>query len=261
MKKTLLSLSLLLLLPVVSVAQTAEQTRPFSLWADALWHFAALDGNVEVSDDDVLGSTVDLDGTFGLKDTNGLWFKAGLLANQRHEVVLDYRTYSLENDKATVSSDINFGGISLPLSVPVDTSLDYRMFGAFYGYRVLDLPVGYLSVRPGFEVISYEVGARIKGFGYEYDAEKMEGDLTLPFVWLFGEGYLAPMLSAVGEFSGGWLDQRAGYWAFAGLKLSPHPNLSAQAGYSYLWFQDESQDDWNFDLALSGFVIGGEVRW
>ncbi len=261
MKKSLVCLSLLLLLPVMSVAQTAEPARPFSLWADVFWHFAAIDGNVEFSDDDVLGSTIDLDGTFGLKDANGLWLEAGLLANQRHEIVLHYRTYSLDNDTAMVSSDIDFGGISLPISVPVDTSLDYSMFGAFYGYRVVDLPVGYLSVRPGFEMITYNVGAKAEAFGYEYADEELEGDITLPFVWLFGEGYLAPMLSAVGEFSGGWLDQRAGYWGFAGLKLTPHPNFSAQAGYSYLWFQDESQDDWNFDLALSGFIVGGEVRW
>ena len=44
--------------------------------------------------------------------------------------------------------------------------------------------------------------ASADAFGYEYLDEHLEGDLTLPFVWLFGKGYLAPMLSAVGEFSG-----------------------------------------------------------
>lgn len=261
MKKSLLSLSLLLLLPAASFAQTTEQARPFSVWGEFLWHFAAIEGNVEFSDNDLLGSAIDLDGTFGLDNANGLWFKAGVLAYERHELVVDYRTYNFENNDTMVSSDISFGGITLPISVPVSTSLDYQMFGAFYGYRLLNLPVGYLSVRPGFEMISYEVGANADALGYEYLDENLEGDLTLPFVWLFGEGYLTQMLSAVGEFSGGWLDERAGWWAFGGLKLTPHRNFSAQAGYSYLWFQDESQEDWNFDIALSGFIVGAEVRW
>lgn len=242
--------------PGLSVAQ---MTQPIRVFGEVLFHKAAIDGTVRWSDADVLGSEIDIDGTFGLKETNGWLARAGAVFYGAHELVLDYRRYHLSK-QTTLSTSVQFGDFTLPLSLPVTPSLTFQAIGMFYGYRLINDDAFTLSIRPGIEWVEYEVGVEASLFGYQYTSETYTGEHTVPFFWVAGEYRFHPMLSLAGEMSGGWADEQVAYWGQAALKLALHPNIGVMVGYSRLWFKDESQGNL-FDVALSGIVIGGQIFW
>jgi hypothetical protein len=254
MKRGLLCITILLCWHSWSYAEM-----PIRFFAEALLHLASIDGTVQRSDVDVLGSEIDLDGTLGLENVNGLAGKAGILIYGRHELVADYRRYHLSED-STLSSSIRFGDIDFSANLPISPSLTFQTLGFFYGFRLIDTDLGFLSLRPGVEIVDYEVGVKASLLGFEYASSTYSESYTVPFIMIAGEGKLHPLVSLTGEFSGGRLDDQTGYLAQALLKFTPHPNISALLGYSQVWFEDETEDN-PFEVTLSGLMAGIQVVW
>jgi len=238
--------------------------RPIQIFLEGALHRASIDGSVQQPDVDlgVLGRVIDLDGTLGLEDVNGLVGKAGILIYGRHEIIADYRHYRLSED-TTLASSIRFGDIDFSANLPVSPSLKFQTVGLFYGFRLINMDSVFLSLRPGVEFVSYEVGMKASLLGFEWDSSTYSGDYTIPFMLIAGEIKLHPIISLTGEFSGGMIDEQSAYLARPALKLNLYPNISAFLGYSQIWFKDDKKKDDDkdnsFEITLSGLVAGVQV--
>ncbi len=232
---------------------------PMQIFLEGTFHRASIDGTVQWSEADILGTEIDLDGTFGLENTNGFAGKAGILIYRTHELVLDYQRYHLSED-TTLSTSIRFGGMDIFSNLPISPSLTFQTVGLFYGYRFVDMDLGFLSLRPGVEIVDYEVGVSASLFGFQLDSSTYSESYVVPSILIAGEYKLHPLISLTGDFSGGWLDDQAAYFVRPMLKLTLHPHLSALLGYSQIWFQDETDDNL-FEVTLSGLIVGVQVVW
>jgi hypothetical protein len=233
---------------------------PVHFFLEGGLHRASIDGDALWSDVEVFESELDLDSTLGLEDVNGLFGKAGILLYRRHELVVDYRRYSLSED-TTLSSSIGFEDIDFSANLPISPSLTFQTIGLFYGFRLIDLDKGFLSVRPGVQFVNYEVGIKANLFIFEWESSTYSGDVAVPFLLLAGEVKLHPMISLIGEFSGGIRDEQSAYLIQPALKVNFHPNISAFLGYSQMWFEDDTDDENHFEVTLSGLVVGAQFIW
>lgn len=258
MKRVVVGICLALCWHSLAHAQVGGQ--PLRVFGQAIYHRASINGTVQRSDVEIEGTEIDLDGMFGLKQTNGIAGKLGVLIDERHELVVDYRRYRLSED-TNLSASIRFGDFEIPSFVPITPSLGFRSVGLFYGFRLIHGPSGYVSLRPGVEFVEYEVGLKADLFGLvQWESETYSEKYTVPFFWLAGEIYLHPMVGLAGELSGGKIDQQMAYWGQALVKVAVTPNLSALAGYSQVWFKDDIEDNL-FEVSLSGLVVGGQFMW
>jgi hypothetical protein len=259
MKRVILGICLILVLWCHSLSY-AQDVRPIRVFGEVLYHRASIDGTVQQSDLDIEGTEIDLDATLGLEQTNGIIGKAGILIYGAHEFVVDYRRYKLSED-TELSATIRFGDIQIPSFVPISPSLSFQSVGLFYGYRLINSDYGFVSLRPGVEFVEYEVGVKADLFGLvQWESETYSGEYTVPFFWLAGEIYLHPMIALAGELSGGKIDQQMAYWGKGVVKFALTPNFAALAGYSQVWFKDDTEDNL-FEVSLSGLVIGAQFVW
>ncbi len=104
------------------------------------------------------------------------------------------------------------------------------------------------------------LGIKARLLVFEWTSETYAGDYTVPFLLIAAESKLHPMISIAGEFSGGMLDKQKAYLAQLLLKITPHPHFSALAGYSRVWFKDETKDNL-FEITFSGFLVGCQFVW
>lgn len=236
-----------------------ERVMPVEFFGEIGLHRAALSGHVLNSDLNISGSELDFDGALGLEDVNGMLGKAGVVLYNQHELLLDYRRYHLEKD-TKLATDINIGGINASVDVPISPSLTFQSLGVFYGFRLIDTDLGFLSIRPGVEWVKYDVSVKVERFGFEWQSETYANDYVVPFVLFAGETRLHPLVSLIGEASGGMLDGQKAYMAQLMLKITPHPNIAGLLGYSRTWFRDEQTQN-EFEIALSGVVIGAQFSW
>jgi hypothetical protein len=140
----------------------------------------------------------------------------------------------------------------------VSASLTFQTLGFFYGFRLIDTESGFLSLRPGFKRVSYDVGVKTSLFGFEFDSREYSGKYTIPFFQVAGEIKLHPMISLTGDFSGGFLGEQFAYFAQPAVKVNLYPPISALAGFSYIWFKDE-KDENLFEVRFSGLTAGIQV--
>lgn len=254
LKHFILSLALLILWQSWSFAEV-----PMQFFIEGVLHQASVEGTVQWSEIGVRGTEIDLDGVFGFGDTTALTGKAGILIQDRHEFLLDYRRYHFSED-STLATSIQFGGTTIPSHLPISPELTFRTLGLFYGYRFLDPDSGYFSIRPGLELVDYGVEVSSNLFGFQLGTVSYAESRVVPFVLFAGEYRFHPLISLVGEFSGGWIDERAGYLVQPMLKINPYPNISALIGYSQVWYRDETDGNL-FEVTLSGVVVGIQAVW
>ena len=232
---------------------------PIQFFLEGAFHLASIDGTVQQSKADILGTENDLNGTFGFEKVNGFVGKAGMLIARTHEIVVDYQRYHLAED-TTLATSIRFEGMTIPATLPISPSLTFQTLGFFYGLRVIDLESGFLSLRPGVELVDYEVGLDANLFGVQLASLSDSKNYVVPFILIAGEYKLHPLLSFAGEFSGGWRDNQTTYFARPMVKLNLYPHISALFGYSRVWFKDDSNNNL-FKVALSGLMFGIRGEW
>ncbi len=257
MRKRFLFGCFLLFLAQNSFAQTPPPVRFF---LEGMYQRASIDGKVEWPELDVIGSELDLDGTFDFDDSNALHGKLGIILHHKHEFLLDYRGYHFP-EATSAKTSFNVNGITVPFNMPISAEIEFRSIGLFYGFRFLESQTGYFSIRPGIEFIEYAVDLESRIFDIEVASLEYSDDHTLPFVMLSGEYHFHPSFSVAGEFSGGFMDERTAYFARPMLKFQFHPNISVLAGYSQVWYHDEASEDGEFEITLSGPIVGVQMVW
>lgn len=241
------------------IESIAQSNAPFGGFGEILYHRAAINGTAQWTESELIGSDVDLDATIGLEKTHGIGGKAGLVLYNAHEFIVDFRRYATSED-AELDTTIRFGGVSIPSFLPVSPSLKFQSIGGFYGFRIVNTSVGFLSIRPGVELVEYEVSIDVDVPLVVVESPTYGEEYVIPFLWLAGEAYLHPMASIAGELIGGWQNEQTAYWGQGLLKFHAHPNISALFGYSRVWFSDETKDN-EFEVTLSGLVIGVQASW
>lgn len=237
----------------------AQRPSPFRVFGEILYHRAAINGMARWTEGGFLGSDIDLDATIGLEKTDGIGGKAGLVLYNAHELIVDFRRYATSED-AELDTTIRFGGISIPSFLPVSPSLMFQSIGIFYGLRIVNTPAGFLAIRPGIELVEYEVSIDVDIPLVLIESPTYGDEHVVPFLWLAGEAYLHPMASIAGELSDGWQDEQTAYWGQVLLNFHVHPNISVLFGYSRVWFQDQREEN-EFEVSLSGPVIGIQAVW
>lgn len=255
MKKLFVVAGLLLISHIPGYAQTP----PMQFMIEGMVQWSAIDGTLQWSDSDILGSEIDLDGTLSFDETITFAGRAGMIWQRQHEIVLNYRRYDF-SESATLNTSLQFGGITIPAGLPLSPDLIFQTLGMYYGYRVIDRPEGFLAIRSGVEFVQYDVSIASTFFGIDLGSLDYEDDQTLPFAFLAGELRVHPFIALGGEISGGWWDEHSAYLVQPMLKVYVYPNVSASIGYSHLSYQNDTENN-PFDVTLSGPFIGIQALW
>lgn len=132
---------------------------------------ATLDGEARI-DGATPGSTYDLRDDVGLDEEDGIteigaWFHP----IGRHRLRFAALKGSFEGGSA-IGRSLPVGGVVLPPSTPVESSLDLKMYKGVYGYSFVNMDVvnvaavagvDYIDVRNQIETVGSTYAARIKG--------------------------------------------------------------------------------------------------
>ncbi len=254
-KRLILSIIVLLI-----CRNSFAQTPPVQFFIEGTFQRASIDGAVEWSEFEVIGSEIDFDSTFDFDDSNALLGKLGVILQGKHEFLLDYRRYHFpEGTSPNPAFDIN--GITVPFFLPISAEIKFQSIGLFYGYRFIRSDTGYFSIYPGIEYVDYAVDIKSAIFGAELASLEYANDNIIPYVLAKGEYQFHPKFSLTGEFWGGFLDERTAYFVRPMLKFNFNQNISVLAGYFKDWYQDKSLGDGKFEISLSGPVFGVQMIW
>ncbi|MFO1032109.1 MAG: hypothetical protein U1F60_13610 [Planctomycetota bacterium] len=210
------------------------------------------------------GSTAirqDVESAFGLGDKQGAPY--GRVALDTGVQVLSVSAFTFsESGRGNLQAD--FGDIvSLPGGVPVQTSLDLTNIKAAYA---LQISLGPVAISPGIAADYFDLDLQVRDtIGIATEDVQLNGPLPLAFVR--GEVDLG-VVSAIAEvgYMEAKIDQVSGSLldVEAMLQYHPTPLLSVFAGYRGLNLQLDGQidgDTIDADLTISGFILGGGVRF
>lgn len=238
---------------------TPVMTPSMEFFIEGMLHRASIDGSAQFSDVDVLGSEMDLDGDFGLESTNALLGKAGVIFWQRNEIILDYKRYHFTKN-AFAKTAFQFGGITFPVSVPISPDLTFQTLGIFYGFRFVNTPTTFVSLRGGVQVVDYDMQISASLLGIAFESKNYADTQVVPYAVIAGEYRVHPIVSLAWEFSGGWLDTRSAYLIQPMVKIDVYQNMSVLVGYSRLWYRNDDEKNL-FDVAMSGPIVGIRAAW
>lgn len=176
------------------IAITALSTlSPMSLQADTLGiYFSASSWSPNlsgyVSDN---GPTINIEDELGFDDENSTIFSVAI----EHPILFlpnfKYQRTDLDvNSSTTLSSEINFGGITYPSNTPLESQIDLSHSDYIMYYEVLD---NWVSLDLGVTVMNFDGNINISSTGLESDVEFDEfvpalygkADFELPFTGFY----------------------------------------------------------------------------
>lgn len=233
----------------------------------AMWH----EVDAEVATTGPLGNPrgVDLD-KLGVDDTQTVfWASARWNFAKRWHVKGVYTTFE-QSGSRTISDSIDFGKISFPVGVSVDTDLATDFYIVNAGYKLLDRPRGDIDIGLGLHVvdIDFEI-AGLAAIGDEpvsFKQSKLDTLAPLPNVMMSGRFAITRNLALEGDV--GWfgldVDKYDGELTSARVNLEwrPFEHLGFGVGYQLLDLDlevDGDRRDKVFDFDFKGPL--GFVQW
>ena len=258
MKKTYLSLSLLLavlLLPVSSLA--------LEIGARGYYWFPSLDGTVKVEEAGV-GTIIDFDKDLGIDDEYYPSIEA-FVGLGSHHLSLTYTEIDYSGEK-TLSEKIDFKGKEYEVGYTVDSSIKYTMIDLHYQYDLLDLE----NILAGFSLggvlqVKYLDGdVRLKGTeaatGRSIDEEE-DFALYIPMLGLnLHIGILADVLEARVRGTAIGYSGNTIYEVMGDISWTPFPFVDIHGGYK-TFVIDIDEDDVVFDYDMSGPYVALTVSF
>lgn len=232
---------------------------PIQFFAETFLFHTSVSGTVKASRSGMLGTEINIDSGFGFDSSLAFMGKIGLILHRKHELMLNYYRNSYSAD-STFPISIRFLGLEFSPEVPVSSSLKLQMPGFFYGYRILEGNSGFLAIRPGIQIASYEVELQAKLFNRPLQPVVQSERLISPGLVFAGEYQLHSFFALKGEFFGGRFGDKGIVLIQPLLKISPHRNFSGLIGYRWGWYEQRSQGDL-FDVRFSGPAFGLEIIW
>ncbi|MCA8963771.1 MAG: hypothetical protein H6838_03270 [Planctomycetes bacterium] len=201
----------------------------------------------------------DIESAFGLGDPQGSPYV-------RAQTDLGFAVLTgsgfLFSEKGTGRLDADFGGISA--GTPVESSLDFANAKVSMSF---DFGIGPVKVSPGLAVDVFDVNfrARETSFG---NTEEVDQVLFVPLLFLRAEADLAGVkgIAEVGYLKTPEVDNAEAEVLDLELlaEVQVVSNLSAFVGYRLIDLQgkgDSDGDSFDIDLQVSGWMIGGVLRF
>ncbi len=209
----------------------------------------------------IIGSKIDLVNDLGIEKSTFKQFRIVLRPATKHKFRFEYTPISYTST-GTLTRDIVFNGIKYPISLPVDTKLEWKAYRFGYEYDFVYRDRGFAGVV--LEAKYTDVQATLSNV---IDTEFVHARAPIPAVGFIGRGYLAPNISITGEFSFFKLpdsideDYSGKFYDFdlyGTVNFTDH--FGAQGGYrSFDVFYHVDSDEG--DLQLKGLYFGGVVRF
>ena len=213
---------------------------------------------------------VDFVREFGLADEYFVEFRSVVKAGRKHKIRVSHITFEY-HETAPITRDINFGGVTFPVTIPVTADLKWDLWRFGYEYDFVAGDRGLL----GFitELKQNHLTADLSAAGL---AVSQGADVTAPIIniGVIARVYPHRVFSITAEYTGfkvlGFvksltdriaedLDVNVSDFDIYGtVNFGRH--VGAQAGYRSLT-SDYSIDEDEGDLKMKGFYFGGLVRF
>ena len=209
----------------------------------------------------IRGSRIDFVTDLGIEKTRFKQLKVVLRPATKHKFRFEYTPITYEA-VGSINADIVFNGILYPVSLPVETNLQWKAYRFSYEWDFLYRDRGFLGLV--LEAKYTEVQATLANV---FDSEFVRARAPIPAIGVIGRVYLVPNISITTEFSGIKLpesideDYRAKYFDFDLYgTVNFSDNFGAQAGYrSFDVFYKVKGDEG--ELTLKGLYFGGVARF
>ncbi len=251
MKKLLQILAMLL--PLMAYSTAAEAV--FQI--EARYWFADLDSNIQLTDDSIIGTDIDVVDDLGIDDSESF-----LEAKINVEFGAHHLRYSVMNmgwdGDNTLTKSVTFSGTTYTASTDIMSSLDidYHRFG--YEYDIIDA----VGIRLALiaELKYFDIQAAIKSSLLD-ESESISAPIPTVGV-AFQVGFLE-FLNVTGEITGisagdvGYM-----YDAEAAINFKPAPLIMLSGGYRALKFDIEDDDEGDsVDLTTAGPFLALKVSF
>jgi hypothetical protein len=209
----------------------------------------------------IIGSRIDFVTDLGIEKTRFNQLRVVLRPAKKHKFRFEYTPINYDA-VGSLNRSIVFNGIVFPVSLPVQTNLQWKAYRIGYEYDFIYRDRGFFGLL--LEAKYTEVNATLHNV---FDTEFVEARAPIPAIGAIGRVYVAPNISITGEFSGIKLpesineDYRAKYFdidIYATVNFTDH--IGAQGGYrSFDVYYKVEKDEG--ELLLKGLYVGGVVRF
>jgi hypothetical protein len=209
----------------------------------------------------IIGSRIDFVTDLGIEKSTFKQLRLVLRPSKKTKFRFEYTPINYDA-VGSLNRSIVFNGIVFPVSLPVQTNLQWKAYRIGYEYDFVYRDRGFLGLL--LEAKYTEVNATLHNV---FDTEFVEARAPIPAIGAIGRVYVAPNISITGEFSGIKLpesineDYRAKYFdidIYATVNFTDH--VGAQGGYrSFDVYYKVEKDEG--ELLLKGLYVGGVVRF
>jgi hypothetical protein len=224
-----------------------------------LWNPSVL-GLISSEQLDIIGSNIDFVNDLGFEKTRFRDLRIVLRPGQKHRFRIQYTPISYTAD-TTFNREIVFNAIAFPISVPISTQFDWKVWRLGYEYDFLYLPRGFVGAL--VELRHTHMEATLSTIGIE---EFTTATAPLPAFGVVGRAYVLPEVAVNFEVTGFRLpnvdpDYDANYfdWDINGtVNLSQY--LGLQVGWrrmtNYLAIKQDVGD-----MKFQGMWFGAALRY
>jgi hypothetical protein len=207
------------------------------------------------------GSNIDLVSELGFQQTRFRQMRATLRPATKHKLRFEYTPIGY-NAVSSLTRNIVFNGITYPVTLPVETTLDWKAYRFAYEWDFIYRDRGFLGLV--LEAKYTDVQATLENV---VDTQFVHARAPIPAIGLIGRGYILPNVSITGEFTGfKWPDTidenyEGRFFDFDIYgTINFTNNVGVQGGYrSFDVFYRVDSDQGS--LVVKGMYLGGVVRF
>jgi hypothetical protein len=251
-----------------ALAQTAPKSHPGPIgvgekyWVEftVAWWQPTATGEVASDRLDLIGSRVDFVGDLALQGAAHGDLKLVLHPARKHKLRFQYSPVGTSGD-SVLSRDIVFKGQTYPVSLPVQSTVNWTVMRLGYEWDFLYTPRGFFGAL--VEVRQTHLDASLNSF---IASGEITGDGPVPSFGVAGRVYATRRLSINGDASAGFLSDFTGTHDLKSLDIdvSATYNFARTVGVTGGWRVMNTNlilDNDRGDLNFRGLWIGGVVRY
>jgi len=228
-----------------------------------IWWKPDLIGSVTSDRLDLIGSRVDLVGDLGFQgDTRFRDWRFTFKPGRKHKIRFEYSPLKFEAE-GVLSRDINFAGQTFPVSLPVESSLEWKVWRIGYEWDFISRSRGFLGVL---------IEGRKTDLSASVNSLVASGDLfasaPLPALGIVTRVYPLKDLAVHFEFSGMKVPDSAFGERYSGIytdmEVSATVNVTNNLGLTGGWrrMNTDIRVDADYgDLKFRGYSFGAAVRF
>ena len=209
----------------------------------------------------IIGDQIDFVEDLGIESSTFKQLKVVLRPATKHKFRFEYTPINY-NAVANPTRNIRFNGITYPISLEVETDVNWNAYRFGYEFDFIYRDRGFFGVLLDLKYTDIE--ATLQNV---IDTEFVRARAPIPAIGAIGRVYVVPNISITGEFSGfklpGSIDEnyRGSYYDFdlyGTVNFNDH--VGAQAGYRRLTVFYRVDND-EGDLKVKGLYFGGTLRF